>query len=251
MLNRQLGLRIKAWWDGAELGRPPGPGRSPNRPQTRIQSQTNDIQQAGQAFGQNTAWRSERKYVAEMVWGQGFNVPGRAEFVLDLVKPFGLTSANTMLQFGIGLGGGLCAITERFGNYISAYDVNEDLAKLGRDLTVTRDVDNKITISTDPPDKLKLRPAAYDGCLVREMLTQVKDQKSFVRNIYDALKFDKSLIISDYFLASEEPGPDVVKWHERSDGDEYPSRADHLIKMLRPPVFRCGSGLMTLKAIPN
>lgn len=223
-----------AWWEGEEIQSP----SIPEETRDRITEQPQKLDQAGAAFGPTVAWQSERKQVSEMIWGQGFNVPGRAEFVLELVKPFGLTSANTMLQFGVGLGGGLCAITEKFGNYISAFDVNTDLAKLARDLTITRDVDNKITISADHPDILSLKPAAYDGCLVREMLTQVIDQRDFVRKIYDALKSDKSLVVSDYFLPGKEPGPNVVQWHERSGDETYPSQADDLIQNLKSAGFQ-------------
>src|SRR5215469_13451931 len=56
-----------------------------------------------------------RLTIAQWLWGDGFVMPGDADFVLELVKPFGLTPAMSMLDLSAGLGGPARAIAQAFG----------------------------------------------------------------------------------------------------------------------------------------
>src|SRR5476651_2050232 len=47
----------------------------------------------------------DRMTVAQWLWGDGFVMPGNAEFILDTVKPVGLNPAMSMLDISAGLGG--------------------------------------------------------------------------------------------------------------------------------------------------
>src|SRR5947207_639404 len=60
-----------------------------------------------------------RMTVAQWLWGDGYLMPGGPDFVLELVKPFGLTPAMSTLDLSAGLGGPARAIAQTFGTYVT------------------------------------------------------------------------------------------------------------------------------------
>src|SRR5579863_5259195 len=64
----------------------------------------------------------DRLTVLQWLHGPGFLIPGDATYVLEIVKPFHLSPAMTMLDLAAGLGGPARAIAEAFNTYVTGYE---------------------------------------------------------------------------------------------------------------------------------
>lgn len=167
-----------------------------------------------------------------MLWGDGFSIPGEPEHVLDLVKPFGLTKENTMLEIGAGLGGGARTIAGKIGTYVDGFDLNEDIAKRACELAMMKGLEKKADVRPYTVETLDLRLNYYDACLIRETLMAIEDKETLFDKVYEALKAHASFVISDFFIDGETPGPAASAAFEVENREIFPCDADLVIAML-------------------
>jgi hypothetical protein len=107
----------------------------------------------------------DRATVAQWLWGPGFIMPGDEHYVLELVKPFGLTPAMSMLDLSAGLGGPARAIAEAYGTYVTGLERSPERAKRGMEMSVTANLGKKATITQFNPESMELRPNSFDCIL--------------------------------------------------------------------------------------
>ena len=220
--------RFHAWWEGYELppqaggkktAAPSGEGRPPReRPRP-------------------PEWTTPRQQLVQMLWGDGFSIPGEPEHVLELVKPFGLTKENTMLEIGAGLGGGARTIASKIGAYVDGLDLNADLAKRACELALMKGLENKAQVKAFAVDTLNLRPKYYDACLIRETLLAVEDKETLFDTVHEALKPNGSIVISDFFIDEEVPGAAASAAFEIENRPIFACPVDTVIAMLEERGF--------------
>lgn len=204
-----LKLRLKAWWDGcdvvvhqregqAEPAAPPAPRRvigyrDPDRP-----------------------WQTPRAKLACMLWGEGFSHPGDTEHVLQLVKPFALDPAMTVMDLCAGLGGGARAIVEEFGVWVSGLEPDAELAEAGMQISTKAGLAKKAEIAHYDPAKIDIRAGTVDCFLCRQLLHRVEDKARFLRAIDRALKNRGQVVLTDFMLAdpSRADSPAIKAWRE-------------------------------------
>lgn len=220
--------RFLAWWEGYDL--PP------------VQGTAGASGGSGKGKGGSGAaeaepepvpeWSESREVLVQMLWGDGFNIPGEPHHILDLVKPFGLTGENTLLEIGAGLGGDARMIAEDLGTYVEGFDLNADIAKKGAELSKMAGLDTKAKIKPFTEEKLDLRSSYYDGCLIRETLMAIEDEQALLEKILNALKPHSSIVIADFFLPEPNAGPLALAALEAENRPTYPTDSAPVISKI-------------------
>jgi ubiquinone/menaquinone biosynthesis C-methylase UbiE len=152
----------------------------------------------------------------QWLWGPGFHQPGNADYVLKLVKPFGLTPAMSMLDVAAGLGGSARVVAEEFGTYITGLERDPELARLGMEMSIAAGKQKHAPISAIDPESFELRTGAFDCIFGRGATYMVQDKERFMRVLILGLKQRGQLLLTDYVV---EPGlaqrPEYTAWAAR------------------------------------
>lgn len=156
--------------------------------------------------------------LAQWLWGAGFHIPGGEEHVLDLVKPFALNPAMSMLYIGAGLGGGARAIAAKFATYVTALESDEALAKRGMEMSTLHGMQKRAPVSGYDPHALDLRPHSFDCILSRQSTYTLadKDKEPFLQTLTAALKPRGHLLLTDHVLEPKaHAGPELGAWRRQ------------------------------------
>jgi len=151
--------------------------------------------------------------IRQWLYGSGFIIPGDASYVLELVKPFHLSPAMTMLDMAAGLGGPARAVAEAFNTYVTGYVRDPDLARRATEETAARGFSRHVQISAFDPESFELRAGFYDHALAREATYYVGQKERFLRVINQAMKPFGQLILTDFVLdRSAGDRPELAAW---------------------------------------
>src|SRR5579863_7206313 len=142
----------------------------------------------------------DRLTVSQWLWGAGFNIPGAEGHLLELVKPFALNPAMSMLDVAAGLGGPARAIAHSFGTYVTALERDPELARRGMEMSVLQGMQKRAPVSVYDPDKLQLRTGLYDCILGQQATYTVGDREKFLRGLIMALKPRGQLLLTDFVI---------------------------------------------------
>jgi len=151
--------------------------------------------------------------VRQWLWGSGFVVPGNAEYVLGLVKPFAANPAMSILDIAAGLGGPARAIAEAFETYITGVERDPEIAGRGMAMSVAAGKQRHAPINVMNPETLELKPGAFDCVFGRGATYAVQDKERFMRVLIMGLKPRGQLLLTDYIgdpaLAAR---PELAAW---------------------------------------
>lgn len=151
--------------------------------------------------------------IRQWLWGPGFHLPGNAEYVLKLVKPFAANPAMSMLDVAAGLGGAARAISEAFGTYITGLERDPELTRRGMDMSVAAGMQRHAPISAIDPESFELRTGAFDCILARGATYMVQDKERFMRVLILGLKQRGQLLLTDYVLdPARAQRPELALW---------------------------------------
>jgi cyclopropane fatty-acyl-phospholipid synthase-like methyltransferase len=161
-----------------------------------------------------------RMTVSQWLWGDGYVSPGGPDFVLELVKPFGLTPAMSMLDLGAGLGGPARTIAQAFGTYVTGLERSPDRAKRAMELSGTANLAKRASIVHYNPDTLELRPNSFDCVMGRGSTYAVDDKERFLRVVHQGMKQRSQLVLTE-MCADRAIGvtPQLAAWMAR---ETYP-----------------------------
>ena len=156
--------------------------------------------------------------VLQRLFGPGFTVPGGAEHAIAMVKPFGLMPVHSLLDLSAGLGGCATAIVQRFGVWVTGYEMDPELAELAPAVVSSLKGGDHVTVRGFSPDEFTLRPKSFDCVVSRESLFGVRDRGALLKEIHSVLKDWGQLVITDYVLPSDKPPSERVQsWMESED----------------------------------
>ncbi len=136
--------------------------------------------------------------IRQWLWGPGLHIPGTAEDVLALARPFAATAATRLLDVAAGLGGAARAIAAQSGAYVSALERDPDLARRGRALSITAGRYKQVPVGHMDPETLELRAGAFDGILGREASHLVRDKERFMRVLILGLRPRGQLLLTEF-----------------------------------------------------
>jgi SAM-dependent methyltransferase len=136
--------------------------------------------------------------IRQWLWGPGFHIPGTAEDVLALARPFAASAATRLLDVAAGLGGAARAIAAQSGAYVSALERDPDLARRGRALSIAAGRHKQVPVGHMDPETLELRAGAFDGILGREASHMVRDKERFMRVLIMGLRPRGQLVLTEF-----------------------------------------------------
>ncbi len=190
--------RLKAWWDGYELAVVPrgsagaldGPGHD-----VRAEQHT---------------WDSPRVQLVQDVWGEGFSSPGDSEYLIEMLKPFALTPAMSVMELGAGLGGASRVMAEHFGVWVTAFEADRTFADAGLELSTMAGLAKKAPVAAFDPENFEFKEMSCDCIYSKELLFTVKKKKELLGVIGDALKDRGQFLFTDFVKAEEAGNSEVL-----------------------------------------
>lgn len=183
--------RLKAWWEGYELAVvQKGAGGTLEVPEHDVRA------------GQHT-WDSPRVQIVQDVWGEGFSSPGDAEYLIEMLKPFALTPAMSVLELGAGLGGASRVMAEHFGVWVTAFEADRDFADAGMELSTMAGLAKKAPVAAFDPENFEYKEMSCDCIYAKELFFTVKKKKELLSVVGDALKDRGQLLFTDFVKAEE------------------------------------------------
>lgn len=205
--------RVKAWWEGYELDE--------QAPQRRAMDQglDHDVRYERDA----EFWETSRLLLVQEVWGEGFLSPGGADYILTLVKFFGLDPALSVLDLGTGLGGAVRLMCERFGVWVTGLEADQDLAEAAMALSVKAGMGKKAPIHHFDPESFDYKAKSVDCVFSKEFLFSVRNKKEFLETVEMLMKGKGQFLFTDYVYSERHvSSPDIDKWIENEPMGAYP-----------------------------
>jgi SAM-dependent methyltransferase len=188
--------RLLAWWSGDDVavsarrpspavGKPAAPAATPAQ-ETLVEPLA--------------PWENPAMRIEQLAWGEGCSKPGGSDYLLELSRPLGLDATKSILEFGIGLGGGARALRQDTGVWIEGYELEPDLARGARQLAIRGRMEKGVDISCYSPNDFSPRPGGYDCILSSETLYRVENKGDLLVKFEQALKPRGQLLITDFIL---------------------------------------------------
>jgi cyclopropane fatty-acyl-phospholipid synthase-like methyltransferase len=197
--GKPLLARLRSWLG---LGRKPPPVAAPRAVRLREEAAQEPVSAP-----------LSRVTVAQWLWGDGFVMPGDAEFVLELVKPFGLNPAMSMLDLSAGLGGPARVIAQAFGTYVTGLERSADRAKRGMAASTTANLSKRAAISHYDPESVELRANGFDCILGRGATYNVVEKERLLRVLYGGLKQRGQLLLNEFTVdPTLRKRPELANW---------------------------------------
>ena len=201
--------RLRAWWNGVDpksaAADPETPDEAPQKP-AAAKADLNEAKEI---------WTPLDIEVAQMVFGPGFVEPGGAEFVLELVKPFALSPAMTILNLTAGLGGSSRAIVEELGAWIDGMEPSEALATEAMEQSKMAGLSKKAPVVHYDPENLHLPAKKYDCVFARELLYTVENKEQFFKAVVRSLKDVGQFQFTDFMLSDTGLESDAIAEWQR------------------------------------
>jgi cyclopropane fatty-acyl-phospholipid synthase-like methyltransferase len=158
----------------------------------------------------------DRTTVAQWLWGEGFVSPGDEHYVLEMVKPFGLTPAMSTLDLSAGLGGPARVIAKAFGTYVTGLERSPERAKRGMEMSVAANLAKRATISQYNPETIELRPNSFDCILGRGATYSIVEKERLFRVVYQGLKQRGHLLFNEFTVdPAFADRPELAAWMAR------------------------------------
>jgi len=199
-----------AWWEGYE---------PPSASQPRAPKPTHEVRYEVD----QQQWETTRLRLVQDVWGEGFNTPGGAEHVLNMVKFFGLDPAMSVIDIGAGLGGATRTMCESFGVWVNGFEADKGLAEAAMALSVKAGMAKKASVAAFDPETFTLKAKSADCIFSKECLYTVQDKKAFLSTVEAAMKGRGQLLFTDYMLAKPQlSSANLDTWIDQEPNGAHP-----------------------------
>lgn len=202
-------MRLKAWWEGYDLTL---------HEKKLIPFESGDFPAPEPG---SPEWLSKRLEIMQEIWGDGMAGPGDADYILKLVKPFGLNPAHTVIEVGAGLGGATRAISEHFDIWITGLEADREVADAGMELSTMAGLAKRAPIHYFDVDHYEFREASIDCVFSKEALYLVEDKKRLLAEIINMIKPRGQLLFTDYVLAEDADPKAIAAWTEGEPETPY------------------------------
>lgn len=190
--------RLLAWWEGAEVA---SQGEIERRARERVAPKLKMPTPEAPLVAPLLDWETPRTRIAQLVWGPGYDKPGGPDYVLSLVKPFGLDPSKSMMEFGSGLGGGARTVSKTFDVWVTGYEADSELSHAGKQLSIVAGIDRKADMQRYVADEFDLKPNSFDCILSSESLHAFESKYEILSSLQKGLKSKGQLSMTDFVLA--------------------------------------------------
>lgn len=200
-----LRLRLKAWWYGYEL-----------ELRRKARAIETELPKHGVRYSRPAErWESSRLKLVQAVWGEGFSSPGGSEYLLELVKPFGLDETMSLLDLGAGLGGPDRLMAQNFGVWVTGLEQDHNLAAAGMGLSTKAGLGKKAPIQPYDPEAIESKPKSYDCVFSKEAFFTIKAKERLIKLVQCVLKDRGQFLFTDYVLGEQGRTPTVEAWMKK------------------------------------
>ena len=163
---------------------------------------------------------AERAKAIQMIWGDGYLLPGGPDYLLTLVKPLNVNPAMSLLDLSAGLGGSTRHIATTFDVYITGLERSPEVAAQGHAISVRMGMAKKVPIAAYDAEHFELRAKAFDGILGQYLTVGVRDKERFFRQVHQALKQRGQFTFTDFVITgASAQDPRLKSW---ADSAPYP-----------------------------
>jgi SAM-dependent methyltransferase len=192
--------KLRTWWRGSDA---PSTGSTKSATRQTPKLGTGEVAAAPVVVTPLAEWETARTRIAQLVWGPGYDKPGAADHILNLVKPFGLDSSKTVLDFGTGLGGGARTICKEYQAWVTAYEMDPELSRTAKQLSILAGLDRKAEIQRYIPGEFELEQNSFDYVLSNESLHTFESKYEILQLLQKGLKPRGQLSMTDFVLGQD------------------------------------------------
>jgi cyclopropane fatty-acyl-phospholipid synthase-like methyltransferase len=129
-------------------------------------------------------WNRSRLKVTDMLWGDGYLIPGGEVELLRLARPLGLSAAASLLLIGAGAGGAVCSLVNGLGVWAAGFEADANLVEYAAERLVAAKLGKRARVDIwNPADPsfarhyyhhaLALEPIL--GCLPETVLAAISN----------------------------------------------------------------------------
>lgn len=205
----KLKLRLRAWWEGVEVedlplldaARARGGKNGSGSQRIRREAKPGAEAAASEATAEADVPQPELVDINQMLWGEGFNLPGGADFTLGLVRNVNFPAGRPCLDVSPGLGGGMRAIALTRKVTVEGIERDPLFAAAGAHASDHLGMSEEAPIRFGDPEAERLPEGRYAAIIAREALYCFADRKAFLVSASRALADGGSLVLTDFVLA--------------------------------------------------
>jgi SAM-dependent methyltransferase len=180
--------RFSAWWNGAPA--------VPRGTAVAVSPQ----QQAAPVESAGPFWNLERRYVAERLWGRGYLGPPGEAGVSRWLMTVGFTSAMSVANLGVGLGGSTATLHRLFRVYPKSFEADPDLGAAALALASRLGLSRREAVQPFDPEAPILRVNGFDRVLAMDLFHEVVAKQDFLEGACLALKPRGYLLLTGFAL---------------------------------------------------
>ncbi len=208
-----LKTRLRAWWEGYEV--------EDLLPRQQEQTLPPAVPLSEKPLTEPlAAWETPEIRMMQLIWGAGYHKPGGPDYILGLVKPFGLDPSKSMMDFGAGLGGAARTIANEFGVWVTGYEADASLVKAGKQMSLMAGLDRRADIARYFAHDFDLHPNTFDCILSSETLFRIENKYHLLEVLQHGLKAKGQLTITDFVLGEGVAATDP-RLRDLGDGHNY------------------------------
>lgn len=179
-------------------------------------------------------WSANRLNVVERLCGSGYTTPGGASHVKRLLPMLGLDEKKSLLLLGAGMGGISETIVEDTGVWITGYEPDKELAKIGMESMKRSGLQRKAPIKYDSLEQLQLKPKSFNAMMAFDSVHCVSDKKTLFTAITQSLRLDGEMLFLSYVLPDTKPPSTKVEiWAKNQILTPYLWPAEAMLGMLK------------------
>lgn len=222
----ELLLRVIAWWEGMEtddVARAKGVKRRKKKlPDPVPQKPAASPAPAATLAPATEAPKSlSRLDIIQQLWGQGFSLPGGAEFAIRIARHANFKNKGRFLDLAPGLGGGMRAVAAKFGVTMLGIEHDLEIAAEAQRLSEREGMIETAPIHGCSPDGLEradFNPAGgHAAIFMRESMFALPNRKWMLKEMHRSLAERGSLVLTDFVIAEgvgaeTQEAPALVAW---------------------------------------
>lgn len=200
----RLVIKFKAWWHGDTFEQVLKTDAELRRRASHMQILKKHMREAA-LVGIPEPSKAElaKAKIFEMLWGEGYHLPGGTAFALQLVMPVDFSLHRPCLDLSAGLGGGTRAMAKVYQLVVEGVESDKALASTGQMLSAKLGFSDTAPILHMSPREMTIPPAQYGTVLTRESLFAEADKEGLLAHLAQGLALGGSLVLTDYVLADQ------------------------------------------------
>ncbi|WP_343562314.1 class I SAM-dependent methyltransferase [Kiloniella sp. b19] len=199
--------KLKAWWNGYEIHVKTRSVGAKDKSDEKLPVSDEEQENA-------------RIQLLQELWGEGYSSPGEQEYILELIKPFGLDPAMNVADIGAGLGGSSRLMADKFGVWVNAFERETAMVEKGMELSTKAGLAKKAPIKGFSPEKQVFDERSFNCIFSKEILYTYKDRTRLITDLCKALKSEGQFLFTDFVLQEPKNPKDTENERAAFDWNE-------------------------------